>query len=75
MSHRAAYLINQIARIQDGRIVRPYRRIAKTSGAESFAPIVNELNSMLPKAKRPQIEPKPMITFVLSRMHESFYSA
>jgi hypothetical protein len=69
MSRSAVYLINQIARMQDGRIVSPYRRIAKTSGAESFAPIVNKLNSMPPNAKRPQIEPKPMITFVLSRMH------
>ena len=69
MSQRAAYLINQIAQIHDGRIVSPFRRIAKTSGAESFAPIVNELNSMPPNAKRPQIEPKPMIAFVLSRMH------
>jgi hypothetical protein len=31
-----------------------YRRIAKTSGAESFAPIVNEANSMPPNAKRPR---------------------
>ena len=68
MSHSAAYVLNQIARIQDGRIVSPYRKIAKTSGVESFAPIVNEPNSMPPNAKRPQIEPKPMITFVLSRM-------
>ena len=69
MSQRAADLINQIAQIHDGRIVSPFRRIAKTSGAESFAPSVNELSSMPPKKKRPQIEPKPIITFVLSRMH------
>ena len=72
MSQRAAYLINQIAQIHDGRIVSPFRRIAKTSGAESFAPSVNELSSMPPKKKRPQIEPKPIITFVLSRMHHDF---
>jgi hypothetical protein len=29
---------------------------------------VNELSSMPPKKNRPQIEPKPIITFVLSRM-------
>jgi hypothetical protein len=69
VSYRAAYLISQIARIQEGRIVSPFRGIAKTSGAEPFVPRVNELNSMPPKAQRPQIEPKPMITFVLSRMH------
>ena len=70
MSQRAACLINQIAQIHDGRIVSAFRRIAKTSGTESFAPSVNELSSMPPKKKRPQIEPKPIITFVLSRMHQ-----
>jgi hypothetical protein len=69
MSHSAAYLINQIARIQDGRIVSPFRSIANTSGAKSFVQMVKELNSMPPKASRPQIGPKPMMTFVLSRMH------
>ena len=53
MSQRAAYLINQIAQIHDGRIVRTVRRIAKTSGAESFAPSVNELSTMPPKKKAP----------------------
>ena len=68
ISHMAAYFRNQIAKMHEGRIVIPYRMIATISGVESFDPIVNELKSMAPKANRPQMEPKPIITFVRSRM-------
>jgi len=71
MSQVAARFRNQIAKMHEGRTVNPYRTIATTSGAESFDPRVKELKSNTPKAKSPQIDPKPIITFVLSRMATS----
>ena len=69
ISHSAAGFVNQIASMHAGRIVSPFKRIANTSGKESFAPMVKELNSMPPDMSRHQIEPRPMTTLVLSRMH------
>ncbi len=67
MSQVATCFRNQIAKMHDGRIVNPYSTNATTSGKESFDPRVKEPKSKAPKADRPQIDPKPIITFVLSQ--------
>ena len=68
ISQTAETLRRQIAKMHDGRMVNPYRVTATISGDVSLLPIVNDPTTIAPNAYSPHIDPKPMITFVRSRI-------